>query len=168
VLFLYTHVRKNGWISGGVRLVNRLAHGLERIGLIDLRQERLRKSDHLNPIADHAELHKVMAECGFRIERLTYYTPIIGALVENVLVRIVETWLVGRAAEPAAVSADAQGTAVKQVRAAAKARIRQRGPTYLALRLLSALMMLDVVLFGRLSSGPFFALAKKERGVARQ
>ena len=51
-LFVYTHVRKNAPIAAGLRWINRLARGLERIGLIDMRQERLRKSDHLNPLAD--------------------------------------------------------------------------------------------------------------------
>jgi hypothetical protein len=58
-VFIYTHVRKNSWIAGGVRFVNRVARGLERIGLIDLRQERLRKSDHINPLANHDELARV-------------------------------------------------------------------------------------------------------------
>ena len=84
-LFVYTHVRKNGWVAGGVRAVNRLASLCERVGLTDLGQERLRKSDHLNPIADHDELNRVVAECGFRVERITYYTPVIGAFVENIL-----------------------------------------------------------------------------------
>ena len=35
----------------GLRWINALARGLERVGLIDMRQERLRKSDHLNPLA---------------------------------------------------------------------------------------------------------------------
>ena len=60
-LFVYTHVRKNGWLAGGVRLVNRLARFCERLGLLDLRQERLRKSDHLNPLADHDDLARVVA-----------------------------------------------------------------------------------------------------------
>jgi SAM-dependent methyltransferase len=186
-LFVYTHVRKNGWISGGLRLVNRLARALERIGLIDLRQERLRKSDHLNPIADHDELRRVMAECGFTIERLTYYTPILGALIENVLVRVVEQQLTKRAVARAAAgggapaagapataattgpetAGPADAAAAREVRTAAKARIGRRGAVYGALRILSAIMTLDVVLFGRLRSGPFFALARKTGQASR-
>ena len=97
-LFVYTHVRKNGWIAKGVRSVNLLARACERIGLLDLRQERLRKSDHLNPLADHDDLARVLAQSGFRLERVTYYTPIVGAFVENVLVRIAERLLVRDAA----------------------------------------------------------------------
>lgn len=158
-LFVYTHVRKNGWIAGGVRLVNRLARTCERAGLIDLTQERLRKSDHVNPLANHDDLRSVVAASGFTLERLTYYTPIVGAFVENVIVRIAERVLTRRAAR--GTEAAVETAASRQARASAKAAIRRRGPTYLALRTLTGLMMLDVWLFGRLQSGPFFALLRK-------
>ena len=158
-LFVYTHVRRNGWIAGGLRAVNRLAAWCERRGLIDLAQERLRKSDHVNPLADHDDLARVAAECGFRIERRTYYTPIIGAFIENVLARVAEHALRRRAARRLG-SSSADAAAVRAARAEAKARARG-GLTYAALRLLSAVMMLDVALFGRLQSGPFFALLRK-------
>lgn len=163
LLFVYTHVRRNGWIAGGVRLVNRLAHGLERLGALDLRQERLRKSDHLNPLADHDELAVVMRGAGFEIGRVTYYTPIAGAFVENVLVRMAERLLARRAARSLGSDGDPHGAgaAARQARAAAQARLRRRGPAYLALRALSGVMKLDVLLFGRIRSGPFFLLARK-------
>jgi SAM-dependent methyltransferase len=169
-LFVYTHVRKNGWIAGGVRLVNRFAGLCERAGLLDLRQERLRKSDHLNPLADHDELRTVAAECGFRIERLTYYTPIIGAFVENVVVRMAErimTVVVQRSRRSEVQRSDVNASTrawdqtIRVVRASAKARVRRRGATYFVLRLLTGLMTLDVWLFGRMRSGPFFALLTK-------
>ena len=49
--------------------INALARRLERIGLIDLRQERLRKSDHLNPLARHSRPRAGGARAGFRIAR---------------------------------------------------------------------------------------------------
>ncbi|MEO8071600.1 MAG: methyltransferase domain-containing protein [Acidobacteriota bacterium] len=164
-IFIYTHVRKNGWSAGGVRLVNRLARLCERLGLLDLRQERLRKSDHLNPIADHEELERVARECGFAIERITYYTPIIGAFVENILARMAERFLTRKAAGSAgttdAASADAP---VRAARAAAQARVRRGGVTYGLLFAVSSVMKLDVILFGRVRSGPFFALLRKVPG----
>lgn len=169
-VFIYTHVRKNGWPAAGVRAMNRLARRIERLGWLDLRQERLRKSDHLNPIADHDELVRVARECGFTIERITYYSPVIGAFVENVLVRIAERLLTTRArrarlaagphdgtdAGPDAASAD-----IRAARASAQARVKARGPLYRGLVLLTAIMKLDIVLFGRIQSGPFFALLRK-------
>ena len=159
-LFVYTHVRKNGWIAHGLRAVNRVAGWCERAGLIDLRQERLRKSDHLNPIADHDDLRRVAAECGFTIERLTYYTPIIGAFVENVLVRIAERALRGRAGRRLG-TASSDPAAIRAARLDGKARVKRGGAAYRLLRALSMVMALDVVLFGRLQSGPFFALLRK-------
>jgi SAM-dependent methyltransferase len=160
-LFVYTHVRKNGWIAGGVRIVNRLARLIERAGLIDLRQERLRKSDHVNPLADHDDLARVARECGFEIERITYYTPVIGSFVENILARMAEQLLARRAARGRPDAADGRADALRSARTSAQARVRRRGMTYAALVALSAIMKLDVVCFGRLKSGPFFALLRK-------
>jgi SAM-dependent methyltransferase len=168
-LFVYTHVRKNGWIAGGTRLVNRTAHLCERLGLIDLRQERLRKSDHVNPIADHDELAAIVRTAGFRLERIRYYTPIVGAFIENIVIRMAERVMVQRARrgsggpQPGRPSAkpgdDADATA--RARAEARARLSRRGPAYYVLVALTLAMKLDLVLFGRLRSGPFFALLRK-------
>jgi len=166
-LFVYTHVRKNGWVAIGTRAVNSFARVCERIGLIDLRQERLRKSDHVNPLADHDDLERVAAETGFAIERITYYTPVVGAFIENVLVRIAERAMIRRAARAIDARTRATGApadpdaAVRTVRASAKARVREGGATFRTLRILSTLMRLDVWLFGRIRSGPFFALLRK-------
>ena len=159
-LFVYTHVRRNGPIAVGLRGVNRLASWCERAGLIDLGQERLRKSDHVNPLTDHDDLRRVAADCGFAIERLTYYTPIIGAFVENVAVRIAER-LMRQSAARRLGAASTDPAALKAARLAGKAQVQRGGIVYWALRGLSAIMMLDVVLFGRLRSGPFFALLRK-------
>ena len=96
-LFVYTHVRKNAPIAAGLRWINALARRLERMGLIDMRQERLRKSDHLNPLADIPELRQVAADTGFRITRIRYYTPIVGGFVENILMRMAERQMAKRA-----------------------------------------------------------------------
>ena len=165
-LFVYTHVRRNGWPAVGVRAVNRLARLCERAGLLDLRQERLRKSDHLNPIADHDELQRVVEACGFRIERVTYYSPVIGALVENILTRIVEHALARRASRRVPTASAGSGDAVRAARAAAQARVRRGGLTYQTLRVITAVMSLDVWLFGRVRSGPFFALLRRRPATA--
>ena len=44
----------------------------------------------------------------------------------------------------------------------AKRQIAASPTTYAILRLLSAAMRLDLLLFGRITSGPFFALLVKE------
>jgi SAM-dependent methyltransferase len=160
-LFVYSHVRKNSWIAVGVRAVNRLAALLDRVGALDLRQERLRKSDHLNPIADHEELAAFAARAGFRIERITYYTPIVGAFVENVMVRMGERLLARRAVSRGEAAGAGDPAALKAARSAAKDTVRARGMTYRLLLVLSGVMKLDIWLFGRVRSGPFFALLRK-------
>ncbi|HXW05380.1 MAG TPA: class I SAM-dependent methyltransferase [Vicinamibacterales bacterium] len=164
-LFVYTHVRKNAWPARGLRAINRLGQRLERAGLIDARQERLRKSDHLNPLRDIPHLEEVCRASGFRIRSICYYSPIIGGFVENILVRLVERSMAKRAARRLGNSADPgdlEARAVREARAAAKARIARSRTTYAALRGLSALMKLDLLLFGRVRSGPFFAVLIKD------
>ena len=158
-LFVYTHARKNSGLALGLRAINRLAHGLDRLGIISLSQERLRKSDHQNPLADVADFRGVAAAAGFRVARICYYTPLVGGVVENLLVRVAEGVLSRRSAKTDRASA-ADG--LKAARLEAKRRIAQRGATYAALRALTWLMKLDILLFGRIPSGPFFALMIKE------
>jgi SAM-dependent methyltransferase len=179
-LFVYTHARKNARIAIGLRWINALAGRLDRAGLIDLRQEHLRKSDHLNPLADIPELRRVAAETGFRLKRIRYYTPIVGGFVENILMRLAEKRLAARA-KGAGAARSAEGTdaggptgargraggglsdqeALKLARAEGKRRVAESASTRAALRALTAAMKLDLLLFGRIESGPFFALLER-------
>ncbi|HET7698168.1 MAG TPA: methyltransferase domain-containing protein [Vicinamibacterales bacterium] len=158
-LFVYTHVRKNARIAVGLRWINALAGRLDRAGVIDLRQEHLRKSDHLNPIADIPELRRVAAETGFRIKRIRYYTPIVGGFVENILMRMAEHRLAVRARRASAGLS--REDALKAARTAGKQRVASSGATRAALGALTAAMKLDLLLFGRIESGPFFALLER-------
>ena len=159
-LFVYSHVKRNAPIAGGLRLINRLAERLEQTGIIDLSQERLRKSDHMNPIADIPDLEAIVQRAGFRIEKIRYYTPLVGGFVENILMRVGEgmlgRWMKRRAPGSAA-------PASRLARTDAKERVARHGTLYLALRGVTWVMRLDLVLFGRIRSGPFFALLVKDR-----
>ena len=163
-LFVYSHVRKNSRLAGGLKAVNALARWLERRGLMDLSRERLRKSDHLNPLADIPDLETVVASAGFRIARIRYYTPAVGAVVENIFMRLAEHWLSRRAARHAAAAGRAIDAteAARQARSTAKARVDGRGLPYVTIRLATWAMKLDLLLFGRVRSGPFFALLVKD------
>jgi SAM-dependent methyltransferase len=156
-LFVYTHVRRNAPIAAGLRAINALARRLEGWGLIDMRQERLRKSDHLNPLRDIPELEEVARATGFRIGRIRYYTPLVGGFVENILMRMAERAMAKRAA--ARLGGDADGDthaqAIREARTDAKDRIARSPATYAALRVLSFAMKLDLLLFGRIRSGRF-------------
>lgn len=163
-LFVYSHVRRNSPLALGLRGINALARGLERIGLVDLAQERLRKSDHVNPLADIPDLEATVARAGFRVARIRYYTPLVGGLVENILMRMAERWMGRRAARRArhqGVTADRTDEA-RLARTAAKARLAANGPTMWALQSLTSLMHVDLLLFGRVRSGPFFAVLERQ------
>ncbi len=160
-LFVYSHVRQNARLALGLRAINRLARFLERRGLVDLTQERLRKSDHQNPLADVPDLERHVRAAGFHLERICYYTPLVGGFVENILIRLAERALARRAAGRPDPSSHAPAGALREARATAKRRIARRGWTYRALRALTVMMKLDVLLFGRIRSGPFFALLRK-------
>ena len=158
-LFVYTHVRKNARIAAGLRWINHAAGRLERAGLIDLRQEHLRKSDHLNPLADIPELREVAAACGFRLVRIRYYTPIVGGFVENILIRLAERRLAKRAAGRGTPLSDDE--ARRAARTEGQARVARSRSTRAALSMLTAAMKLDLLLFGHIESGPFFALLER-------
>ena len=168
-LFVYSHVRKNAPIAKGLRAINALARGLERVGLIDMTQERLRKSDHLNPLHDVPHLEAVVARAGFRIDRIRYYTPIVGGFVENILMRMAERAL-ARRADRRRVAADkaeavdspqSQTAGLRDARLGAKARLARGGPLLRVLQGVTVAMDVDLVLFGRIRSGPFFARLEK-------
>ena len=167
-LFVYSHVRKNASIAKGLRAINALARLLERGGLIDMRQERLRKSDHLNPLRDIPHLEAVAKATGFRVARIRYYTPIVGGFVENILMRLAERAMARRARHRLSGSGtdgdDADAAAIREARTTAKAAIARSPAVLGVLRALSYTMKLDLLLFGRVRSGPFFALLEKERG----
>ena len=163
-LFVYTHVRKNSWIAAGPRLIGKLSRGLDHVGLIDLRHERLRKSDHLNPIVDHDDLRRIAADSGFRIDRIRYYTPLIGGLVENVFVRLAEQWMVRRAGRDRREegASPVEHDPFRTARRNAKRIVARGGLVYRGLVLLTWLMKLDILMFGRVQSGPFFAVLVKD------
>jgi SAM-dependent methyltransferase len=163
MFFVYTHTRKNSPLALWLRAVNRVAGCLDRVGLLTLSQENLRKSDHLNPLEDWGDFERVASSAGFRIVRVRYYTPFIGAVIENLVVRLVESALARRAARrQRGTAAASTAELLRTSRLEARRRISRRGPTYLVLRALTWLMKLDIVLFGQVRSGPFFALLQRE------
>jgi SAM-dependent methyltransferase len=159
-LFLYSHVRKNSGLAIGLRAINRFAAFLDRIGWIDLQQERLRKSDHINPLADLGELDETVGRAGLRIVKIRYYTPLVGAFIENILLRLVEGVMTRLAKQRLARQGAAASDSVSLVRAQGK-RLAAGGFTGTILRALTWLMKIDLGLFGRVKSGPFFVLLEK-------
>ena len=162
-VFVYSHVRKNAWIAIWLKWVNSFARFLEGRGLLDLRRERLRKSDHINPLTDVPDLERAVTAAGFRIAKIRYYTPVVGAVVENLVMRLAEHWMSKRATARAASSGQTldSDAAAREARSAARQRLDRRGPAYAAVRFATWAMKLDILLFGRIRSGPFFLLLER-------
>lgn len=162
-LFVYTHVRQRSRLAPALDLIARASLAIERRGLADLTIEKLRKTDHLNPLMSRAHLDEVAAAAGFDVRRFRYYTPLLSSIAENILVPMAAHAMARRAARATSgAAAPVDREAMRTARTAAKRRLAQRGFAYRALQALTQVTMLDVRLFGRMRSGPFFALLVKQ------
>jgi SAM-dependent methyltransferase len=165
-LFVYTHLRQRSPLAPLLGLISRTASAVERLGLSDLTIEKLRKTDHLNPLMGRDHLDTVARAAGLRVERLTYYTPVFSSIAENILVPVAAHAMARRAARGKPGDRSSRSIdrdAMRQARVQAKQRVAKRGMIHSVLRAMTAITMLDVTLFGRLRSGPFFALLVKDR-----
>jgi hypothetical protein len=84
-------------------------------------------------------------------------------MAERALTRKAATQLTPETA-PASEDAPAEDptAAIRAARTTAKARIARGGPLVWSLQALTALMHVDILLFGHIRSGPFFALLVKD------
>jgi ubiquinone/menaquinone biosynthesis C-methylase UbiE len=156
-LFIYTHAMESSRLASFQRLVNRLARRLGALGLIDYDREALRKSDHRNAIRSHEHFEALAGAAGLEVEQRRYYNVVFKAVIEDLLLRLYEQAQRGGKPAPAAAAArePAQGVA--------PAAVGARPPGRLLLVVASALTLLlklDVLLFGRIRTGPFFGLLK--------
>ncbi len=162
-LFVYTHVRQESVLAPLLRMVAAAAGAIERLGFADLTIEKLRKTDHLNPLMSRGHLDQVAAEAGFTVEKFRYYTPLLSSIAENIVVPVAAHAMARRAARSTKGSSNVDRAAMRSARLAAKNRIAARGFTYRVLEAITRFIMLDVALFGRMRSGPFFALLVKRK-----
>ena len=157
-VFIYTHVMQLSPFAPVLAGITKVSRAIERSGLADLTVDRLRPTDHLNPLASRAHLDEVAARNGFRVERFRYYTPILSRVAESVVVPIAAHWLARRQSRTAGVDS----AALREARLDAKRTLARRGVIYRALQLMTSVVMLDVRLLGHVRSGPFFALLVKQ------
>jgi ubiquinone/menaquinone biosynthesis C-methylase UbiE len=152
-LFLYSHVMMSSKLANFQRGVNRLVRYLDRKGLLDNAPERERKSDHQNALRSYEQLHSVLARTGFEIEDIRYYNVFFKSVIEDLMLPLVEHNFYAKpepGRHPAGAGAHSHGSEKPDV----------GRWTHLPLRIASELMKLDVILFGRVRTGPFFLLLK--------
>jgi SAM-dependent methyltransferase len=163
-LFVYTHVRQQSHLAPLLRLVARASLALERAGLADLTIEKLRKTDHLNPLMSRAHLDEVAAAAGFTVKRFRYYTPLLSSIAESILVPVAAHAMARRVTRSTPGKTGVDRQAMRAARVAAKQQMARGGIAYRVLQAITKVVMLDVTLFGRMQSGPFFALLVKHSG----
>lgn len=178
LLFLFSNTRERGPFDWAVSGSRRLANGLARIGWADPRRDLLRKSDHVKALETWEAVDAAVTTAGFEIRRVVYWNGVFQSFLDNVLLRVAERALValrartGKQAVPAATAdappafQDALGQGALAARSQVRTQLERGGPLLGLLRAASALMWLDIVLFGRFRTGPYFVLLRKPRSGA--
>ena len=134
--------------------------------MIDDRRDRLRKSDHVKAIATYPELVKVLGGCGFKVERVLFWNGLFQSIIENLVMKLAEALLVRAGHLRRGEGGNRGGNGEPEaLRSEAKGRLAQRGIAYQGLKVLTALMWLDMALFGKWRAGPYFVLARREERV---
>jgi ubiquinone/menaquinone biosynthesis C-methylase UbiE/uncharacterized protein YbaR (Trm112 family) len=169
LLFLFSNTRERGPFDLLVSGSRRLANGLARLGLVDPRRDLLRKSDHIKALETYPALQAAVEEAGFEIVRVVFWNGVFQSFIDNVLMRLVERGAVAvrlrrqgqRATAPDSPHTDPLSQEAIAARTAARARVARGGLAALVLQALTGLMWLDIVLFGRFRTGPYFLLLRK-------
>jgi ubiquinone/menaquinone biosynthesis C-methylase UbiE len=153
--FIYSHVMMSSKLAAFQRGVNRLVRYLDAKGLLDNAPERERKSDHRNALGSYEELDAVLGRTGFAIERIRYYNVFFKSVIEDLMLPLVEHNLYAKAKAP---EKGPEKEAHAHSHGSAKPDVGRWA--HLPLAAASQLMKLDVILFGRVRTGPFFLLLR--------
>jgi SAM-dependent methyltransferase len=152
-----------------INLSRRLGQWFVQRGVYDFEREARRKSDHVKALRTYDDVEAALLRAGMRVVRVRFWNTVFTSFVEHVLMKLGESLLAARrgsdgvhpAPEPEQVSAGTQREIVARQRI--RGRLNRGSPVYWALQALTLLMELDVVVWGRLRTGPYFVLAEKVR-----
>jgi ubiquinone/menaquinone biosynthesis C-methylase UbiE len=167
-LFIFSNTREGSRLDFIVRSARRLSRWLGERGVIDDTRDRLRKSDHVKAITTYAQLVEVLEKCGFTVERVVFWNGLFQSLIENLLMKMAEAAIMrirgrGESGRRTSSGAEAHNEDADHsaVRSSVKSVLAQKGMAYRAMRLLTELMWLDLVFFGKWRAGPYFVLARR-------
>jgi SAM-dependent methyltransferase len=160
LFFIYSHVMMSSGLARFQRAVNRLVRWLDARGWVDNEPERRRKSDHLNALKSYEQLKILLTGAGFGIEKIRYYNVVVKSVVEDLLLPLAEHNLFRRS--PAAELAHAPVGSAPPSPPPVGTRPAVGRWAHAPLALATALLKLDVLLFGRIRTGPFFLLLRAE------
>ena len=159
LLFIYSHVMMSSRLAAFQRGIHGVVNWLDRRGWVDNRPERARKADHRNPLRSYEQLDTLIGEAGFRMEKILYYNVVVKAVVEDLLLPLLEHNFWGRKGKRGALERK-PGPSPSTKAAGSTPRPDVGRWAHGPLALATALMKLDVVLFGRVRTGPFFLLLR--------
>jgi hypothetical protein len=177
--YLYSNTRERPTLWPIVSLWGWLSRQLRRRQIGDFATDDLRKGDHIKVLTTWEEVVTFVGRYHLRVEEIRFWNGVFQGLIDNVLVRLGEGLLLGKKRSSVGatrrVARDGQqspaqsppgpgGSPLGVVAAPLSSRqqLSQRRGLRLALRALTGLMQLDIILFGRLRAGPFFALLRKD------
>ena len=152
-IFVYTHAMESSKIASFQRGVNTVAKRLGRMGLVDSDKEAMRKSDHINAIRSHEHFDEIAKSAGLKIQERVYYNVFAKAVVEDLALKMIEQRRRRKAGVVGGGEAREKTTTshiVGRPAPSSSARFMARG--------LTQVLMLDVALFGRVRTGPFFGV----------
>ena len=161
-LLVYTHAMESSRIASFQRAVNRLARRLGRAGLIDHEREAMRKSDHRNPLRSHEHFDALCTSAQLTVTERRYYNVVAKAVVEDLGLRLFEQLRNRKKAAPPSHEHEHEHGAEHAHEPGARtlgAPMPGRGQLLVG-RLLTAVLRLDMFLFGRVRTGPFFGLIR--------
>ena len=168
-LFLYSHVMMSSRLAAFQRGVNKTVRWLDKRGLVDNAPERERKSDHQNVLRSYEQLDDVLVRAGFRIAGIRYYNVVFKAIFEDLMLPLVEHNFFGGAKKREdrekaphhngdIRDGDIHDGDIHDGHDHVSTKPEVGRWVHAPLLVASQLMKLDVMLFGRVRTGPFFLL----------
>lgn len=163
-IFIFSNTREGSRLDFIVRSARRFSRWLGERGVLDDSRDRLRKSDHVKAIETYPQLEQVLGECGFRVEQVIFWNGLFQSIIENLVLKLAESALhrVRVLRSPSIHKENgAMASGKDAMRQSMKRRLARRGMEYRVMLLLTRLMWLDLVLFGKWRAGPYFVLARR-------
>jgi hypothetical protein len=164
----FSNTRERSRIQPLINVSRWLGQWFVRRGVYDFEREARRKSDHVKDLKTFEDVAAALQRAGFRVVEVRFWNTVFTSFVEHVLMKLGEV-ILARTRPPKQSSRQAQDapatSAGTEREIVARRRIRKQltpsSPVYWVLMLLTTLMELDVMLWGRLRTGPYFVLAEK-------
>ncbi len=168
----FSNTREMSPIQPLINISKRLGRFFVKRGMYDFEREARRKSDHIKALETWDDVEAALVEAGLKPVKVVFWNSLFTSFVEHVLMKLGESLIARRRLRkatqsapdtaPAAASAGTQREIV--ARRAMRRHLTKRSPIYWALFAITLLMELDLWLFGRMRTGPYFVLAEKAEG----